>query len=211
MPGVSKVWLSGTTPSHDQRSCEFQPGIAGHRGGQAHRGRRVAAEGEQRRAFAQRDAGAARRAARRAVLARVPRIARRAVMRVVAGAAERELHHVGLAHQGGELPAQVRDHRPLGLELLRQASRRARKSRKSRHREQVLHRDRDALQRAGDRAGRKGRVGRIGAFARMVGRPLRIGHEGFAAALVIGDRLLGERARREGAVAQAQRELGDGT
>jgi hypothetical protein len=32
---------------------DFQPGIAGHRRGQAYRGRGIAAEGKKRRAFAQ--------------------------------------------------------------------------------------------------------------------------------------------------------------
>src|SRR5450755_103330 len=42
----------------------------------------------------------------------------------------------------------------------------------------------------------------------MLGRPLRIGHELGAETLVIGDRLLGESARLELALAKQYRDLG---
>ena len=75
-------------------------------------------------------------------------------------------------------------------------------------REEILDRGRNALQRARARADREGRIGGIGAFPRMIRRPLRIGHELGAETLVIGDRLLGESARFELALAKRSRDLG---
>jgi len=76
-------------------------------------------------------------------------------------------------------------------------------------REQILDRGRDALQRTGARTDGEGGIGRLGAFARMLGRPLRIGQELAAETLVIGDRLVRERARFELAFAEQDRDLDD--
>ena len=64
------------------------------------------------------------------------------------------------------------------------------------------------MQRARSRTYRKRGVGRIGAFPRMLRRPLRISHELGAEKLVISDRLLDESARLELAVAKQTRDLG---
>ena len=73
----------------------------------AHRAAGVAADTGRREARGDRHAGAARRAARRAMGLEVPGIPRRAHQRVGAPAAERELDHVQLAereHAGGRQP-----------------------------------------------------------------------------------------------------------
>src|SRR6185437_2976755 len=150
---------------------------------------------------------AARRAAGGAMFFRIPGIARRAVMRVVTGPAESEFDHMRLAGDGGELAPEICDHRPVLLELRRQALGRAGVGRESRMREEILDRSRDALQRARARTDRIGRIGRIGAAARMIGRPLRIGHQRLAEAIVMGDRLFGESTGFDLALTHEPRQL----
>jgi hypothetical protein len=128
-------------------------------------------------------------------------------MGVVAGAAESELDHVGLAHHGRELPAQRRDHWALDLELRRQALGRAGIGRKAGDRKQILDRGRDALQRSRARTDGEGGIGGGGALAGMLRRPLRIGHELAAEAFVVGDRDFSERAGLELSFAKTGRDL----
>jgi len=138
----------------------------------------------------------------------IPRIVRAAVMGVVAGAAESKFDHVGLAHHRRQLPAQRGDHRSIDFEIRRQALSRPCMGRKARNREQVLDRGRNALQRPSARSHGKSGIGRVGASSRMLGCPLRIGHELAAETFVIGDCGFDEIAGFELALVKQDRNLG---
>jgi hypothetical protein len=139
----------------------------------------------------------------------VPRIVRAAIVGVLPGAAESEFDHMGLAHHARQLLAQRRNDRAFDLEFRRQRFGRAGKGREARHREQVLDRGRNALQRAGPGACGKGGIGGVGASARMRGRPLRIGHQLASEPLVIGNRGFDKVACFELALAEQDCDLGE--
>src|SRR6202011_2475561 len=112
-----------------------------------HRARRAAAKGEPRRAFQQTDAGATRRTARRAVRRRIPGVIRCAPVAVMAGAAERELDHMGLARDDAELAPQSRHQRSVPLpRICRQPTARPGEAGGPGRGEQVLDRTRQSLE-----------------------------------------------------------------
>src|SRR5580692_10077271 len=107
---------------------------------------------------------------------RVPRVARRTVVAVEAGAAKGELDHLRLAGGGANLLAQRRDEGAIAFPWIGgQAAARPGKARKTFGREQVLDRDRYALQRPGDRPGRERLVRGLGDGSRTVRRPQKVG------------------------------------
>ena len=119
---------------------------------------------------------------------RIPGVVRRPVMAVPAGAAERELDHVGFAGNAPELTAQRRDEWSVLLPRVgRQAAARSGEAGKSGGGEEVLDRDRHALQRPGRCPGGECRVGRGGDGTRLIRRPERVGVQPFPEALVPGN------------------------
>ena len=107
---------------------------------------------------------------------------------VSAGAAKRELDHMGLAHDDPELTAQRRDQRSVPLPRIGgQAPARSGEAGISGGGEQVLDRDRHALQGAGRYPGGKCRVRRVRDGAGLLRRPERIGVQAFPESLVPGN------------------------
>ena len=103
---------------------------------------------------------------------RVPRVVRRAPMAVLAGAAKRELDHMRLAHDDPELAAQRRHQRPVPLPRIgRQPPARSGEAGIPGGGEQVLDRNRQALERPDRHPGGKCGVGRLGDRARPAPAP----------------------------------------
>jgi hypothetical protein len=144
--------IEGERERNDARKADepiggFQSRETAKRCRNANRSSRVGTDGSRREARRHRDRGAAARASRDAMHARVPRIPRRAHRLVAAPAAERELHHVGLAerdHTGGE---QTLDRRSGFRRDASPPRFRAGGGRAAFDVQQILERDRQAVQR----------------------------------------------------------------
>ena len=123
----------------------FEPDDAAGRGRNADRSARVGADRAERHAGRDRGRRSAARSARRS--RRVVRIARRAEARVFAGRPERELVEVGLAdeHRAGFAQAARDDGIRRGDVIL--ADQRTRRGRRALLIDQILERDRNAVQR----------------------------------------------------------------
>ena len=101
---------------------------------------------------------------------RIVRVARRSERRILVGRAERELVQVGLAQEDRTGLAKMRDRRAVARGDMPVADARRRRRRDAAHVEQVLDRDRDAVQRAAIAAGGDLTVGVLRLTARFVGR-----------------------------------------
>ena len=109
-------------------------------------------------------------------------------MAVVAGAAERELDHMGLAHDHAELPAQLRHQRPVPFPGIgRQPAARPGETGIPSRGEEVLDRNRQSLQGTDCHPCGKGSIRGCSDGARLLRRPERIGVQALAKALVSGN------------------------
>ena len=177
----------------DPRGGRLEPDDAAERRGHADRAGRVGADRARHDAGGHRDRRPRRGAARDPP--RCARIARRAEVRVQAQARVRELAQVRLAdahHPGGRQPG---DHRRVRAGRRRIASqRRARRGAYARHVDEVLPRDRHAVERPARGAGAQPR----GALRRLAQRALLGQRDERAAGRGRSrERVLGERDRLE--------------
>jgi hypothetical protein len=126
----------------------------------------------------------------------------------MSGAAERELDHVGLAHDDPKLPAQPRDQWPVTFpRVRRQSQARPGETGIAGGSKQVLDRDGQALQRANRHPGGKGSIGCLGNSASLLRRPMQVGMEALAKALVASDGCLDQFPSRRPLLAQIARDF----
>ena len=133
---------------------------------------------------------------------RVPRVARRAPVRIRAQPAIGELDGVGLPADHRELATERANDRPLETPFARQLAWAAGKGRIARNTEQVLDRDRDALQRAEIVMGGECRVGEIGLPAHAIRVERLVCVERLAAGRMVGDRPVGDGGGAQSAIAK---------
>ena len=106
----------------------------------------------------------------------------------MAGAAECELDHMGLARDDAELAAQGRHQRSVPLPRIRwQPTARPGEAGVPDRGEQVLDRNRQSLERTDGHPGGKGSIGGRSDGASLLRRPQRIGVQALAKALVSGN------------------------
>ncbi len=145
----------------------FQPDAAARRCGNPNRSAGVGADARQGHAGDDADGRAAARSAGRP--RGVERMARRTERRFLVGRAEGEFVQVGLADQHGPGRSETGNHGGVSIGAVAFTHARGGGRRQAADVDQVLHRDRDPVQRSAIDAGRQLVVGAVGLRARLLG------------------------------------------
>ena len=160
-PRLSSVGESGKTPSTGQSpTVVFRPKVPQQRGRQPHRAAGVGADGVGAQAGRDRDRRSAARPARDALGLAIVRVPGRSAHAVGADGAEREFDGLRLAENDRALALQRPDEAAFRTDDIADVEVRAGPCRHAVDGQQILHRDRNAHQRAKIDAGAKHRVER---------------------------------------------------